>query len=235
MEIDETVPEPCRALGARETSETSPFYFFVCNNMDKVFTYGGLASKLVILIVLLALAYRNVDTEFVSKNPRFFMTESILTGLAISLPLFLVLHNRGIGFINTLSPLIVSFLLFFVYNVLLEISGQNEASFVDSNKLLKYAAVTSMVVLLLISLVMHDFTPSFGIIAMETIFTACMGAIVEFWKARNRGHDFGDAGKKFLFYFGMFAGFHLVLQFGGVFTKISNPLITYDATPPPTI
>jgi len=186
-----------------------------------IFAYSTLFVKIVLLLGLIVFSYMKSDTSFINTNPRLFISESILSGLLISGPVAWILHNRGIPWMETISPAIISFLLFYLFHVFMELSGYNEeVGNKDTSKLFKWGTTITMLTLLLISLLIHDFTPGFGTILLETFVIALSGALFEVYKAYNRGHT--DYIQKFVKMFGLIASTNLILQFGGVYSKISQ-------------
>ena len=186
-----------------------------------IFAYSTLFVKIVLLLSLIVFSYIKSDTNFINTNPRLFISESILSGLLISGPVAWILHNRGIPWLETLSPAIISFLLFYLFHVFMELSGYNEeVGNKDTSKFFKWTTIITMSTLLFISLLIHDFTPGFGIILLETFVIALSGALFEVYKAYNRGHT--DYIQKFVKMFGLIASTNLILQFGGVYSKISQ-------------
>jgi prepilin signal peptidase PulO-like enzyme (type II secretory pathway) len=186
-----------------------------------IFAYSTLFVKIFLLLGLIVFSYIKSDTSFINTKPRLFISESILSGLLISGPVAWILHNRGIPWMETISPAIISFLLFYLFHVFMEMSGYNEeVGNKDTSKLFKWATIITMSTLLLISLLIHDFTPGFGTILLETFVIALSGALFEVYKAYNRGHT--DYIQKFVKMFGLIASTNLILQFGGVYSKISQ-------------
>ena len=186
-----------------------------------IFAYSTLFVKIVLLLSLIVFSYIKADPSFINTYPKLFITESILSGILISAPVVWILHNRGTPWLETISPAIMSFLLFYLFHVFMELSGYNEQSAdKDTSKFLKWATIITVSTLFLISLLIHDFTPGFGIILLETFAIALSGALFEVYKVYNRGHT--DYIKKFITMFGLIAITNIILQFGGVYSKISQ-------------
>jgi ribose/xylose/arabinose/galactoside ABC-type transport system permease subunit len=186
----------------------------------KFFTYGTVMSKIVILILLIAFSYINADPSFISVNPKLFITESILSGALIGLPVMWIMTNRGVPFASTIPAGVSAFMLFYLFHVFMEFSGGNkEMNEGPKSNVTKWSLIIGGSLMLLISLVIHDFTPGFGTIMLETVVMAALGASLELYKAYNRGHK--DHLKKFLKMFLLIGLTTLILQLGGLYTQIS--------------
>jgi len=172
-------------------------------------------------VTLLIMSYIKSETAFVSQHPGKFITECVLSGLSVALPVFVILYNRGASFMNMLSPAFTIFLLFYMYNVLLEMSGTNEQT---TETRIKDISTILLVVggglLLLFSLIVHDFSPSFLMIFMESIFMALLAAGVKVIKSRNRG--LSSKFKKFGLIFGIFFFGNMIVQFGGGYSALAG-------------
>jgi hypothetical protein len=138
-----------------------------------------------------------------------------------------IMHNRGVPWMSTIPVGLTCFTLFYLIHVFMEFSGANQQSDEATNsKFARWSTIIIATLLLLISMLVHDFTPSFGIILLETVAIAISGALLEVYKAYNRGHS--DHIKKFLSIFGLIAVTNLILQFGGVYSKISLPINNFQ-------
>ena len=192
-----------------------------------IFMYSTLVTKIIILFSLVVFSYIHADTSFISVNPKLFITESILSGLLIGLPFMWMMHNRGVPWISTIPVGLTCFTLFYLIHVFMEFSGANQqVDEATQSKFIIWSTIIITSLLLLISLLVHDFTPSFGIILLETFVLALSGALLEVYKTYNRGHT--DYMKKFLSIFGLISVTNLILQFGGVYSKISLPVNNFQ-------
>lgn len=79
----------------------------------KFFSYGTLATKIILIIGFIILSYMHADAAFISQNPRIFLTESLLTGLSGLIPFAILAYNRNIPFNSIISKSSTVFLLFF--------------------------------------------------------------------------------------------------------------------------
>lgn len=187
----------------------------------KFFTYGTIASKILILLLLIVFSYVHVNPAFISKKPRTFLTESILTGAAVALPAVWILHNRGMPWMSTISVGVSAFMIFYLYAIFSEFSGANEATDkYAKNGVTQWIVIIIGIIMLTLSLVVHDFTPGFGTIFMETMVIGLSGASLELYKAYNRGHT--DYVAKFVKMFGLISLTHIILQFGGLYTQLGG-------------
>lgn len=97
------------------------------NKYSTYFEYGVLTSKIVMLITLIAIAFINADMSFITPNPRDFLAESFFVGLGTALPMILLSYNREGSITSTFNITFMSFLVFFIFNVLVEMCGLNNS------------------------------------------------------------------------------------------------------------
>lgn len=188
-----------------------------------------------LLLLLLAGALANGHKEYISKNPRKFVWDSIACGgfAAIAFVIIAIIRNRPDLCIQLAM---FSFLLFFFYNVVREISGFNALT--DPSKLtqgenkeaklLKWPSFI-MVVLGFIVLVFLAYKAKVPHpISRGTLFTeaAVLGiatGISEYIIAKNHGESTDNQIVAGLGSVVMFGGAHLVLQWGGLYSHIFSP------------
>ena len=209
-----------------------------------VIKYG----KGALLVLLLAGAVTNGHKEYIEKNPRKFVWDSVAVGglSAVAIVLIAILRDRSDLWVQLAM---ISFLLFFFYNVVREISGFNSVTDPEhltqgeakQAKVLKWP--TALIVLCgLIVMVflavkarvllgpdaapgasfMTRWTPS-GRLAGEAAILGLATAIGEVIVAKNHGET-TDAqivvgGTNFM----MFALGHMLLQWGGFYAHVFNP------------
>jgi hypothetical protein len=205
----------------------------------QAFETGIFGSKIVLIILLLILSFINADVSFVKEKPRMFLFESVVVGLSAGVPFAYIAMNRGKEIGDAISLGVTAFLIFFLFHVVMEFSGQNQAM-IDKEKLTKteqrqqavVEKVTKLkatkwiigaiiVFMILLALVVHDVDIGVGTMFKEALLMATCGALPTIMIARDR--DEKD-GKKividFFTYFGAFFAGHIALQMGGFYTHL---------------
>ena len=194
----------------------------------QVFTAGLLGSKIVIVILLLIYSITNTNISFVKTKPRMFLFESVVVGLSAAVPFVYIALNRGVDFGRAILLGVAAFLLFFLFHVGMEFSGENQAIIDDSKqgifekvfkirgtKLIVGAIVAYMI---LLALVVHDLSVGVNTMMKEALLLATCGALPTIMIARDRNEK---DGKKIAFdfftFFGVFFAGHVALQLGGVY------------------
>ena len=224
----------------------------------QAFETGVFASKIILIILLLILSFVNADVSFVQKKPRMFLFESVVVGLSAGVPFTYIALNRGKEIGDAISLGVTAFLIFFLFHVVMEFSGQNQAM-IDKEKLTtteqKQQAVVEkvtklkatkwiigavIVVMILLALTVHDVSIGVGTMLKEALLMATCGALPTVMIAKDR--DEKD-GKKiaidFFTYFGAFFAGHVALQMGGFYTHLFLPKANENGpignqSPPPT-
>ena len=182
-------------------------------------SYMFLFIFLLILGRLVYLSYKNADNSFVEKDPKLFMTENIVAGLAIALPVGYMAMNRGLGLEDTMGLVIAIFTTFYVLNVLHVFSKDGLDVDFTSSTTRKWITGIAVAIVVLASLVVHDFSPSFGKIGIETLLLSISVLALKYFKARNRSEKVDP--KDMIYTFLIVMGSSLLLQSGGIYTHLS--------------
>lgn len=217
----------------------------------QAFETGVFGSKIALIILLLVLSFVNADVSFVKEKPRMFLFESVVVGLSAGVPFTYIAMNRGKELGDAVSLGITAFLIFFLFHVVMEFSGQNQAM-IDKSQLTKtqqkqqdvVEKVTKLkatkwiigaiiVFMILLAMFVHDVDVGVGTIMKEALLMATCGALPTIMIARDR--DEKD-GKKiaidFFTYFGMFFAGHVALQLGGFYTHLFMSKADETMVPP---
>jgi hypothetical protein len=209
-----------------------------------VIKYG----KGALLVLLLAGAVTNGHKEYIEKNPRKFVWDSVAVGglSAVAIVLIAMMRGRSDMWVQLAM---ISFLLFFFYNVVRELSGFN--SITDPSKLTQGEAKQAKVlkwptvIIVMCGLIVMIFlavkarvllgpdsapgasfitrwTPS-GRLAGEAALLGLATAVGEVIVAKNH-HESTDAqvavgATNFM----MFAFGHMLLQWGGFYSHVFSP------------
>jgi hypothetical protein len=217
----------------------------------QAFETGVFGSKITLIILLMVLSFVNADVSFIKEKPRMFLFESVVVGLSAGVPFTYIALNRGKELGDAVSLGVTAFLIFFLFHVVMEFSGQNQAM-IDKEKLTdaqkkqqdvvekvtklkatKWIIGAIVVFMILLALAVRDVDIGVGTMMKEALLMATCGALPTIMIARDR--DEKD-GKKiaidFFTYFGMFFAGHVALQMGGFYTHLFLPKADEDGVVP---
>jgi hypothetical protein len=216
----------------------------------QVFETGVFGSKIALIILLMILSFVNADVSFIKDKPRMFLFESIVVGLSAGVPFTYIALNRGKEMGDAVSLGVTAFLIFFLFHVVMEFSGQNQAMIdktelttaekkqqdvvekVTKLKATKWIIGAVVVFMIILALAVRDVDIGVGTMMKEALLMATCGALPTIMIARDR--DEKD-GKKiaidFFTYFGVFFAGHIALQMGGFYTHLFLPKPDEDGLP----
>jgi hypothetical protein len=204
-----------------------------------VFEIGVFGSKITLIFLLLILSFINADISFIKDKPRMFLFESVVVGLSAAVPFTYIAMNRGKELGDAISLGVTAFLIFFLFHIVMEFSGQNQAMVdkaqltesekkqqavvetVTKLKATKWIIFAIVLIMIILALAVHDFGPGAGIITREAFLMAICGALPTIMIARDR--DEKDVKKiliDFATYFGVVFVGHYALQLGGFYTHL---------------
>ena len=204
-----------------------------------VFELGVFGTKIVLIFLLLILSFINADVSFIKDKPRMFLFESVVVGLSAGVPFTYIAMNRGRDLSDAISLGVTAFLIFFLFHIVMEFSGQNQA-LVDETKLTKmeqkqqaviekvtkfkatkWIIFAIILVMTILALVVRDMGPGFGVVTREAFLMAICGALPTIMIAKDRDEkDSLKIFKEFMTYFGVFFAGHYALQMGGFYTHL---------------
>jgi hypothetical protein len=194
-----------------------------------VFVAGILGSKITIIILLLIFSFVNAEISFIKEKPRMFLFESFVVGLSAGVPFTYIATNRGFEFRRAVLLGLTMFLIFFLFHVGMEFSGENHA-LIDENKQgitekvfkfrgTKWIIGAIVIYMILLALAVRDVSIGVGTMLNEALLLATCGALPTIMIARNRDEKDGKKiAVDFFTYFGAFFAGHVALQMGGVYT-----------------
>jgi len=199
-----------------------------------VFKGSLVSSKVIFVALLIFFSYKNTYTQFISKSPREFITESMTIGGSMAIPVSLALLVRGYEKSQIAILATTAFATFFFLNVIMEMSGQNEINhapklsddqkkqmdIVDSVKqlsLFKGSVIILGLILIALSFTVRDTGPGVSIILMESIIVGVCATFPAIMQSKNRQKRLNTS-TIITTYFIPFAIGHLVLQLGGMYT-----------------
>ena len=206
------------------------------------FEGGILGSKVLIMALLFILSLVNAYTKFISSQPRKFLVESSLVGLASAISFAFIGALRGVDVGQLINVSVLAFLVFFVFHIFMEMSGFNQGA-VDKSKLganmqnqqkaltstpVKTIIITIMGILLILALFTRDLTTAGDSLyplspvqlGLEGVVFGVLNALPTVMIMLDRGEK---NGKKIATDTGLmggafFAG-HILLQLGGFYSS----------------
>lgn len=195
----------------------------------RVFVAGILGSKITVIILLFIFSFVNAEVSFVKEKPRMFVFESAVVGLSAGVPFTYIALNRGVDLGRAVLLGIAAFLIFFLFHVGMEFSGENHAMIDESKQGVtekvfrfrgtKWIIGAIVVYMILLALVVRDVSIGVGTMLKEALLMATCGALPTIMIARNRDEKDGKKiAVDFFTYFGAFFAGHVALQMGGVYT-----------------
>jgi len=195
----------------------------------RVFVAGILGSKITIIILLLIFSFVNAEVSFVKEKPRMFLFESAVVGLSAGVPFTYIALNRGVELGRAVLLGVAAFLIFFLFHVGMEFSGENQALIDESKqgvieKIFKFRGtkwIVGAIVLymIILALTVRDVSVGFNTMMKEALLLATCGALPTIMIARDRNEKDGKKiAVDFFTYFGVFFTGHVALQMGGVYT-----------------
>ena len=195
----------------------------------RVFVAGILGSKITVIILLLIFSFVNAEVSFVKEKPRMFVFESAVVGLSAGVPFTYIALNRGVDLGRAVLLGVAAFLIFFLFHVGMEFSGENHAMIDESKQGVtekvfrfrgtKWIIGAIVVYMIILALVVRDVSIGVGTMLKEALLMATCGALPTIMIARNRDEKDGKKiAVDFFTYFGAFFAGHVALQMGGVYT-----------------
>jgi hypothetical protein len=195
----------------------------------RVFVAGILGSKITVIILLLIFSFVNAEVSFVKEKPRMFVFESTVVGLSAGVPFTYIALNRGVDLGRAVLLGVAAFIIFFLFHVGMEFSGENHAMIDESTQGVtekvfrfrgtKWIIGAIVVYMILLALVVRDVSIGVNTMLKEALLMATCGALPTIMIARNRDEKDGKKiAVDFFTYFGAFFAGHVALQMGGVYT-----------------
>jgi uncharacterized membrane protein len=206
---------------------------------SEIFKYGIIGSKFILLFILLGLSFANADARNFTKcenanRPavRKFLGEALLIGFCTALSTTFIGWRQNATAQPILSAGFIGFLVFFIFHILMEFSGQNMAE-VDPNKLSKrehehekytkylYIPVGVIAIIMFcIATQVWDTSIGWTEIMIQSLFFAFVNASPFVWLTINRGGSAKQIVIAFFKYFTLFFAGNIGLQTGGFWTHV---------------
>jgi len=202
-----------------------------------VFEIGIFGTKIALILVLVILSFINADTSFISTNARSFLGESIVLGLSAAIPFTYIAANRGREIGDAISVGITAFLIFFLFHVVMEFSGQNKAAtdgvltkgeqaqqnfIAHTLKMKSVKFILGIIVgfMVLLALIVRDGGGlPLSTLVFESLLMALCGALPVIMIAvdRKEKNKLKIVQDFFTYFIAFFIG-HFILQYGGFYT-----------------
>ena len=107
----------------------------IAHTVYQVIKYGvllGVFLSFVILCIGSALVH---DTTYITKNPKFFLSETLVMGILTSLPVIYISYLRGSPQVNTVRDFFLIFLKIVFLHVGFQLSGVYSVLFPASSSM----------------------------------------------------------------------------------------------------
>jgi hypothetical protein len=204
---------------------------------EAIFEGGVLVSKFAMLIGLLVISFINCDVAFLSTHPQSFLGECVMIGMSAVASTALLGSMRGANVGKIIQGMFIAFLVFFIFHLLMEMSGMNnvetrninkvdesQQKFLDKTVLSKYTigaiGIGGAIMTLLSTKVEGLKNHSSKRNAVEGCLFALINSIPAYFITKNRGEESHGAVVSMLKTSVLYGGVYLVLQNGGFFDHI---------------
>jgi uncharacterized membrane protein len=207
---------------------------------QNLFEGGVLGSKVLIMALLFILSLVNAYTKFISSQPRKFLTEAALVGLASAISFAFIASARYVETAQIFNISILAFLVFFVFHIFMEMSGMNQGA-VDKSKLggkmqkqqkvltstpVKGILIVIGAIMVILAMINTDFSDQYGQglsvaqVGLEGLVFGVLNALPTVMISLDRGEKNGKKIAKDTGIMGaaFFAG-HILLQLGGFYSS----------------
>lgn len=201
-----------------------------------------LGSKVLIMALLFILSLVNAYTKFISSQPRKFLVEAALVGLASAISFAFIGALREVDAGQLINVSVLAFLVFFIFHLFMEMSGFNQGA-IDKSKLggkmqkqqkvltsapVKTIIIIVMGILLVLALFKRDLTLAGDTLyplspvqlGLEGVVFGVVNALPTVMIMLDRGEKNGKKIAKDTGIMGaaFFAG-HILLQLGGFYSS----------------
>ena len=98
----------------------------------KVIKYGIIFGIAISSIILIAGSVLVHDTAYIKKNPKFFLSETLIMGVLTTIPLIYLVYLRGGHKPNTIKSIVLFFLKIVLIHIGFQLSGVYTVLFDDT-------------------------------------------------------------------------------------------------------
>jgi len=98
----------------------------------KVIKYGIIFGIAVSSIILIAGSVLVHDTAYIKKNPKFFISETLIMGILTTIPIIYLVYLRGGHKPNTIKSIVLFFMKIALIHVGFQLSGVYTVLFGDT-------------------------------------------------------------------------------------------------------
>jgi hypothetical protein len=107
----------------------------IAHTVYQVIKYGVLLGVAVSFFVLFVGSVLVHDTAYITKNPKFFLSETLVMGILTSLPVIYISYLRGSPQVNTIRDFALVFLKIVFLHVGFQLSGVYSVLFPASSSM----------------------------------------------------------------------------------------------------
>lgn len=213
---------------------------------ENKFEVGVLFSKFGLLFGLLIVSFINADVIFINKEPRQFLSECTLVGSTAIASSFLLGYMRKSSIKTILNGAFIAFLVFFIFHLLMEMSGMNNVETQHENvgdesqqEWLKTHILNKYMLMLLGAAAIPMFYLAFKVndfsiaratdgkitraglfkLLFECITFGLINSSPALLITKNRGFDIHEALKSFGVGTVMYSSLYILLEAGGFWTN----------------
>ena len=189
--------------------------------MEKIFNNLTVSGTYVVMLLLAASAYKAHDSTYICKHSAAFLTESIGVGLGVAIPTAIIGYMRNATVFEIVDVASIAFMTFFIFNILMEMSGYNKPVKNIKSPLPLYIIMILLGVLAFFGIALiQNMDTAFMNVIIQSV-TMMIGMILPFFMIR---YSHGTASKDlawmwFAFMLAFFGG-NVALQTGGFWTKV---------------
>jgi hypothetical protein len=212
---------------------------------ENKFEVGVLMSKFGMLFGLLIVSFINADVMFINKEPRKFLTEcSLVGGTAIASSILLGTMRKS-SLKTILNGAFIAFLVFFIFHLLMEMSGMNNYETQDKNtgdeaqqewlkshvfsNYTKFLLLAGAIPMFYIAFKVNDFSvakthgkfTNSGIakLLFECLVFGLINSSPAIFITKNRGFELKEALHSFGVGTALYSSLYLLLEAGGFWTN----------------
>jgi hypothetical protein len=101
----------------------------IAHTVYRVIKYGVIIGSIVGFSILLIGSLLVYDIGYIQKNPKFFISETLVMGILTALPVIFICYLRGVPHVDTMKDFMIIFLKIVILHVGFQLSGVYSALF----------------------------------------------------------------------------------------------------------
>jgi len=95
----------------------------IAHTVYRVIKYGVIIGSIVGFSILLIGSLLVYDIGYIQKNPKFFVSETLVMGILTALPVIFICYLRGVPHVDTMKDFMIIFLKIVILHVGFQLSG----------------------------------------------------------------------------------------------------------------